>query len=53
MHIGRVLITFALFGALAMTAIGFWRGDMWGIILGLYLVCTTAGGTIVIWRARR
>lgn len=53
MFIARVLFTFALIGALAMAAIGFWRGDAWGIILGLFLVCTTAGGTVAVWRARR
>ncbi len=53
MLLGRILAAIAVIGALAMTAIGVWRGDTWGIGIGVLTVLGTASSAIVIWRARR
>lgn len=53
MLLGRILATIAVIGALAMTAIGVWRGDTWGTGIGVLTLAGTATSAVVVWRARR
>ncbi|MEV5592376.1 hypothetical protein [Streptomyces sp. NPDC052496] len=53
MLLGRILATLSLLCALVVAAIGFWRGDGWGIGLGVYLMCSAVFTMVVVWRARR
>ncbi|MEU7146481.1 hypothetical protein [Streptomyces sp. NPDC045470] len=53
MLLGRVLAILSLLCALAVTAIGLWRGDGWGIGLGAFSTCSAILTVTVVWRSRR
>lgn len=47
-----IFTVLALLCALAVTALGVWRGDAWATGIGAFSICCAAVSVTLAWRAR-
>ncbi|MEU4199234.1 hypothetical protein AB0F64_04685 [Streptomyces sp. NPDC026294] len=47
-----IFTVLALLCALAVTALGVWRGDAWATGIGVFSICCAAVSVTLAWRAR-